>query len=69
LKTLDLHGFRHHEVDRVVENFVLLEELPVRVIPGNSPIMQSLVKAVLERHDLKFEVENFLNVGSWIIRS
>ena len=34
IKELDLHGVRHHEVDRKVENFVLLEEKPIRIITG-----------------------------------
>ena len=43
IKELDLHGVRHHEVDRKVENFVLLEEKPIRIITGNSDEMRRLV--------------------------
>ncbi len=68
MKTLDLHGVKHYKVDRIVENFVLLNPLPVKVVPGNSPEMQSLVQKVLERHDLKHEPENYFNLGSWVIR-
>lgn len=68
METLDLHGVRHHEVDRLVENFVLLNDLPVRIITGNSPTMQALTKEVLVRHGLRSEAETFLNVGSWIVR-
>ena len=56
-KQLDLHGVRHHDVERLVENFVLLNELPLRIITGNSPKMLSLVSEVLDRH--KFEYEQF----------
>ena len=67
METLDLHGIRHHQVDRMVENFVLLNELPVKIITGKSPEMQSLVKTVLKRHDLGWMYENFVNTGAIII--
>ena len=53
---LDLHGKRHDEVDRLVENFVLINETPLNIITGNSLRMRELVEKVLERH--KFEYEN-----------
>ena len=48
---LDLHGYRHHEVDIAVENFVFLnqEEMPLTIICGNSEKMLSLVRTVLDR--------------------
>ena len=55
IKVLDLHNTRHKEVDRLVENFVLLEKLPLRIITGNSEKMMELVAGVLERHDFKYE--------------
>ena len=54
-KQLDLHGVRHEDVERLVENFVLLNELPLRIITGNSPKMLSLVSEVLDRHEFKYE--------------
>ena len=35
---LDLHGYRHHEVDLVVENFLYLnqDQMPLTIICGNS---------------------------------
>jgi len=68
METLDLHGVRHYKVDRLTENFVLLNDLPVRVIPGNSQTMQEMVQKVLDRHGLKQEPENYWNLGSWIIK-
>ena len=50
-KKLDLHGVRHSEVDRLVENFVLLNEPPLTIITGNSEKMNELVRTVLERFD------------------
>ena len=55
LKQLDLHGVRHHDVDRLVENFVLLNESPISIITGNSDEMLKLVKDVLKRHDIEYE--------------
>ena len=55
LNKLDLHGFRHGDVDMMVENFVLLNEPPIRIITGNSDRMIELVINVLDRHDIKYE--------------
>lgn len=48
---LDLHGVRHHEVDRLVENFILLNQnnIPLTIICGNSLKMIALVKTVTDR--------------------
>ena len=39
MKTLDLHGVRHEDVERLLENFILLNEPPLKVITGNSDHM------------------------------
>ena len=49
MKTLDLHGVRHSEVDRLVENFVLLNDVPLTILCGNSDKMIKLVKDALDR--------------------
>lgn len=51
MNSLDLHGIRHHEVDRLVENFVLCNQdrLPLTIICGNSDKMVELSLAVLKR--------------------
>jgi len=54
-KQLDLHGIRHNEVDRLVENFVLLNEPPLDIITGNSDRMIQLVLDVLNRHNIDWE--------------
>ena len=50
---LDLHGRRHYEVDRLVENFILLnqDQLPLEIICGNSQPMIDIVKTVVKRID------------------
>ena len=55
IKQLDLHGIRPEEVDRLVENFVLLNEPPIRIITGNSNKMRDIVTEVLDRHDMEYE--------------
>ena len=56
---LDLHGIKHEDVNRLVENFVLLNETPLTIITGNSTMMRELVVEVLEKH--KFVYENLIN--------
>ena len=55
MKKLDLHGIRHSEVDRLVENFVLLNNPPLEIITGHSDKMVELVRDVLDRHDIQWE--------------
>ena len=68
MKTLDLHGTKHYEVDRLVENFVLMNDLPVRIITGNSIAMKTLVNSVLIANNLVGEHENHYNLGAIVIR-
>ena len=56
LSKLDLHGIRHEDVDRIVENFVLLNTPPLRIITGNSDIMRDLVIKVLDRNSINYEM-------------
>ena len=55
LNQLDLHGIRHSDVDRVVENFILLNDSPMRIITGNSDKMTEFVLTVLHRHNIEYE--------------
>ena len=48
-KTLDLHGVRHADVDRLVENFVLLNNSPLTIVCGNSDTMIRLLKETMDR--------------------
>jgi len=50
---LDLHGIRHYEVDRLVENFILMNQrqLPLTIVCGNSQTMIDIVKTVIQRID------------------
>tara|TARA_R100001594_G_C3862099_1_gene221229 strand:+ start:140 stop:397 length:258 start_codon:yes stop_codon:yes gene_type:complete len=59
--TLDLHGKRHEDVDRIVENFIMLSECPIKIITGNSDKMKGIVTSVIERHgfDWKYDIPNY----------
>jgi len=48
---LDLHGIQHSEVDRMVENFIYLNQysMPLKIICGNSNRMVQMVQEVVER--------------------
>ena len=48
--TLDLHGVRHEDVDRLVENFILLNQqhMPLTIICGNSNRMISLANDTIK---------------------
>ena len=70
LNSLDLHGIKHHEVDLLVENFVYLnqEDMPLKIICGNSHKMISLAKVVLDRIDCEYEEGMGNNYGLIIVR-
>ena len=63
MNQLDLHRIRHEEVDRMVENFIFLNELPIEIITGNSTKMQELVIDVLERNEFEYYIGDFFNKG------
>ncbi len=50
---IDLHGIRHRDVDRLVENFILLnqEKAPLEIVCDNSQKMINLVMKVIHRLD------------------
>ena len=47
MKELDLHNVRHPDVDRIVENYVLMNTTPMNIITGRSDKMKDLVIIVL----------------------
>lgn len=51
MRQLDLHGIRHSEVDRLVENFLFQyqNEMPLEIVCGNSDKMVRLVQTVTDR--------------------
>ena len=68
--TLDLHGVKHPDVDRLVENFVLLnsEKCPIKVITGKSTKMNNLALAVIQRHKFGWHYNTLYEYGAIIVR-
>jgi hypothetical protein len=68
MRQLDLHGIRHSEVDRLVENFLFQHQydLPLLIICGNSDRMVQIVKRVTER--LRCDTE-MIRYGQIIVRN
>ena len=56
---LDLHGIRHDDVERLVENFVLLNEPPLTIITGNSDRMNNIVLTALNKYGIGWERFNW----------
>jgi hypothetical protein len=55
MNELDLHGVKHNDVERLVENFVLLNEPPLTIVTGNSQRMREIVVNCLMNNDIEFE--------------
>ena len=68
LKKLDLHGTKHEEVDRMVENFLFLNQndVPLEIVCGNSQRMIDLVLGVLTR--VECQEYDQIRFGTLIIR-
>lgn len=54
MKELDLHGVSHYDVKDVVENFILMNNPPIRIITGLSDQMRKLTQEVLKKHKYEF---------------
>ena len=65
MNELDLHGVRHEEVERLLENFILLNEPPLKVITGNSTYMQNKLEGFCYKHKMTFE--RWANWGEYTI--
>jgi hypothetical protein len=67
METLDLHNVRHKDVVRKVEDFLSWEDLPVKIITGNSDKMKQLVIGVIKRFNLFCHYENLRNSGCLVV--
>jgi len=66
MKELDLHGVHHSEVRDVVENFILMNETPFRIITGLSERMNNLTQNILDKHKFQHYVPTH-NAGEIIV--
>lgn len=67
MKTLDLHGMRHKDVDETVRRFLNFAELPCQIITGNSAEMRALVKKVVKEYQWFCCEKDSYNYGTLII--
>ncbi len=68
VKVLDLHGKTHVEARYLVEEFMLLNETPIKIVTGNSDQMKIIVKEIAEKHKMYYFPEHFSNFGAYIIQ-
>tara|TARA_B100000427_G_scaffold323928_1_gene328153 strand:+ start:1773 stop:1988 length:216 start_codon:yes stop_codon:yes gene_type:complete len=67
MKTLDLHGVKHHKAENLVRLFLNFAQLPCQIITGNSPEMKKIVRSVVEEFQWScYEKDNY-NYGTLII--
>ena len=67
MRKLDLHGVRHGDVDRMVEDFIYMNqgEMPLEIICGNSDKMIQLVHSVTDRLGTETHIYRY---GTIIVR-
>ena len=65
MKTLDLHGVKHEEVERLLENFILLNKPPLTIITGNSEFMRGRLESFCSKHKIAYE--GWANWGEYTI--
>jgi hypothetical protein len=68
MKSLDLHGFRHHEVPQLLHIFInsnLGEE--IKVIFGNSDVMRDIVLETVEPYRFRITRSDLLLDTKYII--
>ena len=58
----------HNEARNLVEEFVLSNETPIKIITGNSHKMKVIVKEVMEKYEMYYFPEHFSNFGAYIIQ-
>ena len=58
---LDLHGERHHEVYDLIIDFVFQHqnEIPLKIICGNSQKMIQICETVLNKNSISFSMTRF----------
>lgn len=67
MKTLDLHGKRHHQAEEEIRKFLNYIELPCQVITGNSEPMKNIVKKVVQEYQWFCHEKDSYNYGTLVI--
>ena len=67
MKTLNLHGVRHHEADEIIRSFLNFVELPCEIITGNSSTMKTIVQKITKEYGWFCREKNSYNPGALIL--
>ena len=52
---IDLHRVKHEEAKGLIEDYILQNSLPIRIITGHSSRMREIVVATLIEHGFVYE--------------
>ena len=55
MKEIDLHRVKHEEAKGLIEDYILQNSLPIRIITGHSSRMREIVIATLIEHGFEYE--------------
>mgnify|MGYP000249863146 CR=1 FL=1 len=67
MKTLDLHGDSHENVEQKVHTFVFNNELPVKIVTGKSEAMRKIVLDTIKPLGYHSHYERLTNEGCLVI--
>ena len=68
LRSLDLHGTQHADVEEKVKSFLNFVELPCKIITGKSDKMKSLVQEIVYEYGWDCRVLDPVNTGTLLVR-
>ena len=71
MNRLDLHNVSHENASIIIDDFIITNfyDLPVEIITGNSLDMQSILKNIIKKHNLRMTPTHANNMGSYIINN
>lgn len=67
MKTIDLHGVRHEDVEDKLIEFFAFTDPPFRVITGHSEFMQEVARKIVNTFEYSCHGESDYNLGSLIV--
>lgn len=69
IAALNLHNVKHSDAQNLVENYVLCNQnnLPLKIITGDSDKMKSIVIQCLKTHRFKYQIGDYYNRGYIVI--
>jgi len=67
MRTLNLHGITHKEVEEVVRSFLNFVELPCQIITGKSEKMKTIVGDIVTEYGWSYNDKNSYNTGTLVV--